>query len=263
MANRVIIKGAPYDRNSSFLRGGAMAPSRIREAFWGDSANSCTEDGFDIVKTELLEDSGNLEVKEYHSIGDQLIPLLRQGNKVITLGGDHSISYPLIKAYAQIYPTINIVQIDAHTDLYDNFDGDKYSHACPFARVMEEKIAVRLVQVGIRSVTPHTRAQADRFGVEMYEMRNWEGVPDLVFEGPVYISLDLDGLDPAFAPGVSHHEPGGLTVREVLQLLKGIKGEIVGADIVELNPIRDLVDMTAMVGAKFLRELAGIMMKQN
>ncbi len=257
------MKGAPYDRNSSFLRGGATAPGRIREAFWGDSANSCTEEGFDILSANRLVDDGNLDTSDYLTLGKALIPFLKKGNKVITLGGDYSITYPLIRAYSEVYPKLNILQIDAHTDLYNDFEGDLYSHACPFARIMEEGLTLRLVQVGIRSVTPHTKAQAEKFGVEMFEMRNWKEVPSLIFKAPLYISLDLDGIDPAFAPGVSHHEPGGLSVREVLTLLRTLKGEIVGADIVELNPTRDLVDMTAMLAAKLLREIAGIMMKQG
>ncbi len=216
----VIIKGVPYDRNASFLRGAAMAPERIREAFWGDSANSCTEEGYDVLAENRLRDEGNLPTSSYLSLGEPLIPLLQEGHRIITLGGDHSISYPLLKAYQQVYPYLNILQIDAHTDLYDSFEGDRHSHACPFARIMEEKLATRLVQVGIRSVTPHTRAQAARFGVEMWEMKDWHETPKLSFDAPLYISLDLDGLDPAFAPGVAHHEPGGLTFREVLNVLR-------------------------------------------
>jgi len=153
-----------------------------------------------------------------------------------------------------------ILQLDAHPDLYDELDGNRYSHACPFARIMEDELATRLVQVGIRTMTPHQREQAKRFGVEVVEMRNWHSGMAFRFEDPVYISLDMDCLDPAFAPGVSHHEPGGFSTRDVLEIIQGLRGNIVGADIVEFNPERDPGGVTAMVAAKFLKELLARML---
>src|SRR4029077_15900235 len=136
--------------------------------------------------------------------------LLTRGERPIALGGDHSVTYPILRAIARATGPVTLLHVDAHPALYDDFEGDRYSHACPFARIMEEELASRLVQVGIRTMTGHQRAQADRFGVEVITMRSWqEGVrPRLA--APLYISIDLDGLDPAFAPGVSHREPGGL-----------------------------------------------------
>ena len=149
-----------------------------------------------------------------------------------------------------------MLHIDAHPDLYDDFEGDRLSHACPFARIMEEGLARRIVQVGIRAMTGHQREQADRFGVEVIDMRAWYAGARPTIEDPVYISLDLDGIDPAFAPGVSHREPGGLTVREVLDLVQRTKGALLGADVVELNPRRDPEGLTATVAAKLVKELA-------
>ena len=105
-------------------------------------------------------------------------------------------------------------------------------------------------------MTGHQREQAQKFGVEVKEMKdgiNW--LDSLEFEGPVYLSLDLDCLDPAFAPGVSHHEPGGMTTRQVIDIIHRLKGKIIGADIVEYNPDRDLGSMTSMVAAKLLKEI--------
>lgn len=137
------------------------------------------------------------------------------------------------------------------------FEGNALSHACPFARIMESGCARRLVQVGIRTLTAHHRAQIARFGVEVHEARSL-APRDLAlrFERPVYLSFDMDALDPAFAPGVSHHEPGGLSVRDALHLIQGFEGRLVGADIVEFNPRRDVHDMTAMVAAKLVKEIA-------
>jgi arginase family enzyme len=154
---------------------------------------------------------------------------------------------------------LTILHIDAHPDLYDVLDGNRFSHACPFARIMESGLAARLVQVGIRTLNTHQREQAQRFGVEMIDMVGWgEGVRPVV-DGPVYVSLDLDGLDPAFAPGVSHHEPGGLTTREVVHLLHSLPGPIIGADVVEFNPLRDPIGTTAALAAKLVKELIGRM----
>jgi arginase family enzyme len=124
---------------------------------------------------------------------------------------------------------------------------------------MEEGLANRLVQVGIRTLNRHQRSQADRFGVEIIDMRAWTaGVrPDV--SGPVYVSLDLDALDPAFAPGVSHWEPGGLSVREVITLVQGVGGTLAGADVVEYNPARDPSGVTAYVAAKLVKEIASRM----
>ena len=163
---------------------------------------------------------------------------------------------PIIEAYAQKYDHLNILHLDAHPDLYDNLHGNINSHACPFARIMGKKLVARLVQAGIRTMNGHQREQAQKFGVEVMEMKdgtNW--LDKLEFDGPVYLSLDLDCLDPAFASGVSHHEPEGMTTRQVIDIIHRLKGKIVGADIVEYNPDRDLLSMTSMVIAKLLKEI--------
>jgi len=204
---------------------------------------------------------GDFPVKEYFDIEKTAINLLAGGSRLLSLGGDHSITYPLLKAYSNFYSDINILHIDAHADLYDEWDGDKYSHACPFARIMEEDLASRLVQVGIRTLNTHQKEQSERFGTEIIEMRNFEPGKLPRINGPVYISIDLDGLDPAFAPGVSHHEPGGLSSRDVIEIIHGIEGPVIGADIVELNPDRDNNEITAALAAKLTKEVLGKMLE--
>jgi len=159
---------------------------------------------------------------------------------------------------AEAHGPVSILHFDAHPDLYDDFEGDPLSHASPFARIMENGLASSLVQVGIRTSNRHCREQAQRFAVETVEMN--EFTPDRVpIPGaPLYISIDLDALDPAFAPGVSHHEPGGLSVRDILSVLHRVPGPIVGADVVEYNPTRDINGMTAVVAAKLVKELAAL-----
>jgi agmatinase len=185
--------------------------------------------------------------------------LLEQGGRPIALGGDHSVSYPVLRAVRPAWPALTILHIDAHPDLYDAYEGDRFSHACPFARIMEEALADRLVQVGIRTMNEPQRAQAERYGVEIIDMPAWSAGRRPQLRGPLYVSIDIDALDPAFAPGVSHREPGGLSVREVLTLLQSLPLPLVGADIVEFNPSEDPVGLTASVCAKLVKELASRM----
>jgi arginase len=251
----------PYDASSSFLRGPAEAPSLIRAQLRSPHWNSGTELGPDIAD---LSDAGDLELPPDDSNRERIeagiTGLLADGGSPIALGGDHSVTYPILRAVGRSHPKLTILHIDAHPDLYDEFEGNRFSHACPFARIMEERLARRLVQVGIRAMNRHQQSQAERFGVEVIDMRAWQAGVRPVVDGSVYLSVDLDGLDPAFAPGVSHHEPGGLSVREVLSLVQSIGGTLVGADVVEYNPHRDVGGVTATVAAKIVKEIAGRML---
>jgi arginase len=252
--------GIPFDANSSYLRGPAEAPAKIREALRCNSTNTWTEDGRDIGDT--LQDLGDVgfppESDPMKQISDFVGGALARGFAPICLGGDHSVTYATVGAFAKAHAQLTILHFDAHPDLYDEFEGSRYSHACPFARIMEGGLARRLVQVGIRTVNAHQREQAKRFGVEMIEMKNWRGqLPRL--EAPVYVSFDLDVLDPAFVPGVSHHEAGGMTTREAISAIQSITAQVVGADVVELNPRRDPLSITAMCAAKLVKELAAKM----
>jgi agmatinase len=256
--------GIPFDAASSYLRGAAEAPPLIRRALASPSSNSWTESLRDIGASGVLLDAGDVDL----SHDDPRAAIERTARDVVadrglplSLGGDHSISYPLLRAIRPAHPRLTVVQLDAHCDLYDEFEGDRYSHACQFARVMEENLADRLVQVGIRTINEHQRAQADRFGVEVIDMRAWASGARPEVSGPVYLSLDIDVLDPAFAPGVSHWEPGGLTVRDVIGLVQGIPGSVIGADVVEYNPRRDPLGITAYVAAKLVKEIASRMLE--
>jgi len=259
----VVVLGIILDENSSYLQGAASAPDYIRKAYHSASANYCTEDGRDLSKDDRWKDEGDIVLSSMpHAIMEieaGVAQHVTEGHNILCLGGDHSITYPVVKAFTRAYNNLNILHIDAHADLYDDFEGNPYSHASPFARIMEQGLAKRLVQVGIRTLNPHQREQAKRFGVECIEMKDWRDTHQFSFDGPLYISLDMDALDPAFVPGVSHHEPGGFTTRQVLSIIQNLNVPIVGADIVELNPSRDIQNMTAMVAAKLYKELLGKM----
>jgi arginase len=264
----VTLLGVPYDASSSFQRGPAEAPPLIREALHSSSSNMWTEDGTDLGAEGILADAGdvaltNPDERSARTRGEievAVATLLECGDRPLVLGGDHSITCPVLRAFHRVYPRLSILHVDAHPDLYDEFEGDRYSHACPFARIMEEGLAARLVQVGIRTLNGHQAEQARRFGVEVIEMRALAELPALSFDTPLYVSFDLDALDPAFAPGVSHREPGGLSVRQAIALIHGIAVPLVGADVVEYNPRNDPAGITAPVAAKLVKELAARML---
>ncbi len=254
--------GAPYDLASSHLRGPALAPAAIRAALANPSSNTWTEDLLDITAPGVLADAGDVSLPDptdgpavRAAIEAGVAAVIERGGRPLTLGGDHSISYPAIRAVAERHPGLTVVHFDAHSDLYDEFEGDRYSHACPFSRVMEEGRVARLIQVGIRTISAHQRAQIDRFGVEVHEMRHWSGPFAIAAAGPVYLSLDLDVLDPGFITGISHPEPGGLSVRDVVTMLQRLEATLVGADVVELNPREDSSPRSGLVAAKMVKEL--------
>lgn len=256
-----ILVGIPFDGQSSYLRGAAEAPAKVREALACDASNRWTETGVDLG-TGAYKDAGDLKFAEedaFAAIESGIAALIDQGKRPGSLGGDHSITYPIIKAFAPRYPGLTIVHFDAHPDLYEEFEGNRLSHACPFARIMEAGLARKLVQIGIRTINGHQRQQAQKYGVEVIEMRGLPAYRRLKVNGPLYISFDMDVLDPAFAPGISHREPGGMTVREAIAHLHAIEGEIVGADVVEFNPVCDVDGMTATVAAKIVKEILGKM----
>lgn len=254
--------GVPYDASSSFLRGAATAPPLIRKAIRSPAGNHFTERGADL---SALADAGDLHLSNDPAAARGQIQagidaVFGRRQRPIVVGGDHSITYPIMRAVANYHRGVTILHIDAHADLYDEFEGDRYSHACPFARIMEEQLCGRLVQVGIRTLTPHQREQIKRFGIDTIEMQHFAAGARPAVDGPVYVSIDLDGLDPVFAPGVSHRESGGLSVRDVLAMIHALKGPIVGADVVEFNPAQDVGGLTASAAAKIVREIAGSML---
>ena len=254
--------GLPTDVHSSFLRGPAKAPAAIRALLASEHGNAASERGTEIGEEIILVDRGDLPLAEEPAddarITDAVAGILQQGAIPLCLGGDHSVTYPVLRAICAARGPVDILHFDAHPDLYDDYGGDRRSHASPFARIMEERLAKRLVQVGIRTLNRHCREQAQRFGVEIVEARHFRTDAVPAFEGPLYISVDMDGFDPSCAPGVSHLEPGGLSARDVVNVLLAIEAPIAGADVVELNPDRDVNDMTAMLAAKMVKELAAL-----
>lgn len=258
----IALIGVPFDDKSCYLKGAAEGPKAIRAASTSKAINPWTEldvnleEDLDIVDLGDVDISGDFR-KVFSRIEKEVSAVLDKEAVPIVLGGDHSISYPIVKAISKRFDNLDILHFDAHPDLYEELYGDRFSNACPFARIMEEGLAQNLVQVGIRAATGEQRERARKHGVQMIEMRDIPAGVALDFKNPLYISFDLDALDPAFAPGVSHHEPGGLTTRQAIEVIHQIEAPIVGLDVVELNPERDPTGITAAAAVKIIMETAG------
>ena len=256
------IFGIPFDEKSCYMKGASKGPKAIRAASTGEAINPWTESGVNLEEETNIVDLGDIEVTDsfwdvFSKTEDRVWEILKKGAVPVALGGDHSLTYPIIKAFARKYNPLDILHFDAHPDLYDELYGDRYSHACPFARIVEEGYVANLVQVGIRAATGQHRAMVRKHGIRMIEMKDVIQAMALDFSNPLYISFDMDALDPAFAPGVSHHEAGGLSTRQVIDILHTLKGLIVGLDVVEVNPERDTVGITAAAAVKIIMEVIG------
>jgi arginase len=264
---QIQLLGVPTDINSSYRRGPAAGPKVIRTAWerYSQFGNLTTESGLEIGTDLRLVDLGDLSLTErpadHVTIANAAESAARRG-PLFSLGGDHSVTFPLVEGLARVHGPLNLLHFDAHPDLYDDYEGNPRSHASPFARIMERGLARRLVQVGVRTWNAHNRAQARRFGVEVVGWDAFDAARVPIPDSPLYITIDLDALDPAFAPGVSHPEPGGLSVRDIVSVLSRIRTGTVGADIVELNPLHDVGDATAIVTVKLLKELAGAIVRR-
>jgi arginase len=262
---KISLLGIPHDDNSSYMKGASEAPALIRRELHSDAYSMWSETGFDFSVAGRLMDYGDIQ---FDSVSDpwEVIELnvgsaMESGDPLICLGGDHAITHPVMRAVRRRHPNLTILHIDAHPDIYHAYQGNPRSHASPFARIMEERLADRLIQVGVRTVNDHHRDQFKRFGVEVIEAGSLRENLRLDITTPLYISMDIDALDPAYAPGVSHREPGGLSTRQVIDLIHTIDQPIVAADIVEFNPLCDISNLTSIVAAKLLKEIGGMMLK--
>lgn len=261
----ISVLGIPHDDNSSFMKGPAEAPPLIRRELHSDAYSLWSETGIDLGAAGLLVDHGDLAFDAasdpWEIIEREVGRALSSGDPLLSLGGDHAITHPILRAVRRRHPRLTLLHIDAHADIYHAYQDNPRSHASPFARIMEQRLADRLIQVGLRTINDHHRAQFERFGVEVIEAGRCSERLRLDLATPVYLSVDMDGLDPACAPGVSHREPGGLTTRQVIDLIQAIDQPIVAADIVEYNPRCDISNLTALVAAKLAKEIAGMMVK--
>ncbi|KYF52090.1 agmatinase [Sorangium cellulosum] len=274
----VAVVGVPYDGGTSYRSGARLGPRRIREAsvmLWGYN-NALAVKPLDVLK---VVDYGDVNVippsitESMANIEARADAVLAAGATVLALGGDHSVSLPLMRAHARKFGPLGVVHFDAHPDTWHReFDEQPYSHGTSFRRAIEEKIIdpSRYVQVGLRGPTPEAVdwQWARERGVRAITMDDVAelGLPAVVrmmreaLRGPIYVSLDIDAADPAFAPGTGTPEVGGFTSREMLQLVRGLRGvELVGCDLVEVCPPYDHGDITSILAANLAFELLSLM----
>ncbi len=266
----VAIVGVPFDSGATSFRGGTrFGPRKIREAslaLWG------THHIHGVAPAEALSivDYGDVEIemayieKTMAHITSEVSALLAQGPMVVALGGDHSISLPLLRAQAAKYGSLAVVHIDAHTDV----EPGSYEHGTVFRHAIEEGLIdpAAYIQVGIRGSLyfPDDLNVARRLGArvltidECFEMgipAVIEAIRETVGGRKVYVTLDIDAADPAFAPGTGTPEPGGFSSYQMLQLVRGLKGlDLVGIDLVEVSPPYDHADVTAILAANLVFE---------
>jgi len=258
--------GLPCDSQSTFRRGPAEGPSRIRLAYDGRCYNATTELGADLAG--LVSDVGDWHPGgSWEETGEnyrfQAEELLAGEAVPFFAGGDHAITMPLVEALEVLEEPVHVVQLDAHPDLYPEFAGDRWSHACVGARILEMEHVASLTQIGIRTLNQPQLEVARRHAgrLTILEARDLSFRPsDLshIPDGaPVYLTVDLDAFDPAYAPGVSHPVPGGISPRQALALIQEAPWQLVGMDVVEVNPSLDQGDRTAVLAARLLHEAMG------
>ena len=183
--------------------------------------------------------------------------ILEDGKKTVVIGGEHLITLPLVESYIEKYPDLHVIQFDAHADLRDDFIGEKLSHATVMRRVCEVLLDGDLWQFGIRSGTRDEFKFADEYThINRFDLRGIKQAAYKIGTAPVYLTLDIDVLDPSIMPGTGTPEAGGITFVELMEGIKALSGlNIVGADITELSPHYDLSGVSTSVACKALREL--------
>ena len=270
----VVVVGVPFDIGTSNRPGARFGPRGIRdESVLLRPYNMATRAApFDSLR---IDDTGDVATNPYNladavdRITAHYRSLLSHDLITATLGGDHTIVLPILRAMAAKHGPVGLVHIDAHTDINEHMFGEAIAHGTPFRRAVEEGLldCNRVVQIGMRGTGyaaddfDWSRSQGFRV-VQVEDCWNRSLVPlmnevrDQVGGGPVYISFDIDGLDPAFAPGTGTPEVAGLTVPQALEIIRGCRGlDIVGFDLVEVAPIYDTTGLTALTAANLVYEM--------
>jgi agmatinase/guanidinopropionase len=275
----VAIVGVPFDSGTSYRSGTRLGPRKIREAsllLWGFNAvlGVAPLDALEIV------DYGDVEVipvdisATMQAITAEASGILQQDVTVVSLGGDHSITLPLLRAHAAKFGPLAVIHFDSHPDTWESeYDGHPYSHGTPFRRALEEELidADAYVQVGIRGPVSASQDLDDarQLGAQIvtidraFEMGMpgvAEAIHNAVGDRPAYVSLDIDSVDPAYAPGTGTPEVGGFTSYQMLQLVRGLRGlKLVGFDLVEVSPPYDHGDITAILAANLTFEFLSLL----
>lgn len=259
--SKIVILGCPYDGSASFRPGARFGPPAIRRASWGIETYSpyFRKD----LSRLLIHDMGDLELP----LGEKELSLDRIRKAVrrildakklpVILGGDHLITLPVIEEILQFYPETSLVHLDAHTDLRDDYLGERFSHSTVVKRIQSLLKKGKIFQIGIRSGTEEEFEEAEKMrSIVSLGKNSFRSMMNYLKERPVYITLDLDVFDPSLIPGVGTPEPGGLTFQEFISLLKKLRSlRVVGFDLVELTPDYDPSQISSVNASVILREM--------
>jgi agmatinase len=274
----IAVLGAPFDGGTTFRAGSRFGPAGVREA---SLLLRPYNEPLDVAPFRSLQvvDAGDAPANPvdilaaHQAIEESAASLHALGARVLGIGGDHSVSLPLLRAAAARHGQLSLLQLDAHTDTWDSYFGNKLTHGTMFRRAAEEGIidASSSVQIGLRGSLYDAEDYADNraLGFKTLLAREFDdagvrGALDFALQhlrGPVYVTVDIDVLDPAFAPGTGTPEAGGLSSRELLALLRGLASgpPIVSADVVEVSPPYDPAGATAVAGANVAYDLLGLL----
>ncbi|MFC4601087.1 agmatinase [Cohnella hongkongensis] len=264
-ASRAVIYGMPMDYTVSFRPGSRFGPGRIREASVGLEEYSPYLDRslYDLAyfdAGDLLLPFGNA-AKSLDIIGDYVRGVLADGKIPVGLGGEHLVSWPVIREVYKKYPDLAILHFDAHTDLREEYEGEPLSHSTPLRKAAELMGPSNIYQFGIRSGSKDDWIYALESGIHFHPFEVAEPLKkELPFLAgrPVYVTIDIDVLDPSAAPGTGTTEAGGITSKELLEAIHAIARSgvnVVGFDLVEVAPIYDPTEMTPIVASKMIREM--------
>jgi len=259
--SRGVILGCPYDGSASFRPGARFGPSAIRRASWGIETFSPYFHR-DLSQC-FIHDMGDLELplgEKKISLGltrKALGQILSKKKFPILLGGDHLITLPIVEELFRRHPNLHIIQIDAHTDLREDYLGESLSHSTVMRKVVDHLGKGRLFQIGVRSGTEDEFKLARRMkSIVSLDSSSLSSMIKRLRNQPIYITLDLDVIDPSLLPGVGTPEPGGLTFQEIISLLKKLQTlHVVGFDIVELTPDYDPTQVSSITASVILREM--------
>ena len=258
---KIVLFGAPFDGTTSFRPGARFAPRVIRTDSYGLETYSPRQ--HKDLTALFIFDGGDLELpfgnpqKALTFIEKYISRLLRDGKIPFMLGGEHLVTLGAIRAAEKKYPNLRVLHLDAHTDLRDEYLGEKLSHATVMRRVWERVGDGRIVQVGLRSGEKEEFDFA-RAHTVLHECnkREWSEITDQLSGEPLYVSLDLDILDPSIFPGTGTPEPGGISFSDLQKTVMQMSGlNIVGCDVVELSPPYDPSGISAAAACKIVREL--------
>ena len=278
----VAILGVPFDSGTSYRSGTRFGPRKIRETslmIWGHNSTLNTSP----LKKLHAVDYGDVSViptsieHTMEAITKMASEIINTGTTLITLGGDHSIALPLLRSHKEKYGPVSLVHVDAHIDTWEaEFDEIPYSHGTPFRHALKEGLIREgeYIQIGIRGpVSGENDYEENKLlGARMVTIHEvtQKGIPEILREvhdrmkGPVYVTVDIDSADPAFAPGTGTPEVGGLTSYQLLQLVRGLHGlNLIGFDLVEVSPPFDHGDITAILASNIVFEYLSLLAIKN